>query len=335
MTRARQACQQQGVRLAGTGLAVPESVVTNDELSKRVDTSDEWIAQRTGIKQRYLAAEGVTERDLARGALEQALDSSGIGPDQLDMLICATMTAEMCCPSTAARVVSEVGAVPAGAVDISAACSGFVYGLNLASSLIESGRYRNVAVIGTEVLSRILDWEDRRTCVLFGDGAAGVVLSASDRQEQGCIFQTMHSNGGLWKELYVPRTGAHVPEDGQFNGSLDTLQMNGREVYRYAVTTLQNSIQEALDACEMKASDLKVIIPHQSNKRILESAREKLGLKEDQLYINIERYGNTSAASVPICLHELWQAGRLEEGDKVLFVGLGGGMTWASSLWQL
>lgn len=324
-----------GVRLIGTGMALPSRVVTNDELAKTVDTNDEWITQRTGIKQRHLAQAGVTERTLARQALEQALAGAGIQPEQLDLVICATMTPEMPCPSTAARLVSEIGAVPAGAIDISAACSGFVCGINLASTLIEAGRYRTIAVVGTEVLSRITDWEDRRTCVLFGDGAGAAIMTASDDLDQGCLYQTMASNGDLWHELYVPRKKEHVPEASPFNGHLNTLQMNGREVYKFAVVTLQRTIEKSLTACGLSTNDLAVIIPHQSNKRILESAREKLGLAKEKMYVNIDRYGNTSAASVPICLHELHQAGRLSKGDLVLFVALGGGLTWASSLWRL
>ncbi len=335
MTTGRDAHHPAGVRLAGTGMAVPPNRVTNEQLAERIDTSDEWISQRTGIKQRYIADDGTSERDLARDAVQQALKNADIEPGQLDMLICATMTSEMCCPSTAARVVSEIGAVPAGAVDISAACSGFVYGLNMASSLIESGHYRTVAVVGTETLSEILDWDDRRTCVLFGDGAGAVVLTADDQPDRGCLYQSMASRGDLWKELYVPRCESDIAEGAAFSGKLGTLQMNGREVYKYAVTTLLKAVEDALAARDLSASDLAMIVPHQSNRRILESAADKLGLRPEQLYINIDRYGNTSAASVPICLHELMEARCLKRGDLVLFVGLGGGMTWASSLWRL
>lgn len=324
-----------GVRLAGTGIAIPGLEVTNDDLSKTIDTSDQWITQRTGIKQRYRVDGSTTERHLAQEALEMAIDESGIQPTQLDMVICATMTQEMCCPSTAARLVAQLGAVPAGAMDISAACSGFVYGMNLASTLIESGRYQTVAVVGAEVLSQILDWTDRRTCVLFGDGAGAAIFTASTNPQQGCLHQTLASDGNNWQHLYVPRKPAHVPSDTTFNGSFNTLQMNGREVFKFAVSTLSRMIQEVLDTCHLKASDLAMIIPHQSNQRILTSVRERFELPPDRFYINIDRYGNTSAASVPICLHELRTAGRLKPNDLVLFAALGGGLTWASSLWRL
>lgn len=325
-----------GVRLAGTGIALPQRILTNDQLAKSVDTNDQWITQRTGIRQRYIADPPVNERQLALDAVSAAMREAGTSPNQLDMLICATMTAQMCCPSTAARVVAQLGASPAGAIDISAACSGFVYGLNLASSMIESGRARTVVVVGSEALSRITDWKDRRTCVLFGDGAGAAVLTASDDPAQGCLHQVMASNGNQWHHLYVPRTPDDLPpDDPEFSGTFNTLQMNGREVYKFAVTTLENMIKQVTAAAGIRPADLAVIIPHQSNQRILESVRDKLGLPPEKLYINIDRYGNTSAASVPICLHELRQAGKLKTGDLVLFAALGGGLTWTASLWRL
>ncbi len=332
----RKTIEAGGVLLAGTGISLPVKVVANADLAKSVDTSDEWIVQRTGIRQRRIAGEDETVRSMATDALRQALDASGLAPTDLDLVICATLTPEMGCPSTAARVVAELQAVPAGAVDLSAACSGFVYGINHAWALIQSGVCRTVGVIGVEKLSGIVDWEDRRTCVLFGDGAGAAVLTAGGRPEQGCLYQSMGSDGSRWEVLYLPQSKRDLPvETNGFSGKFNTLQMNGREVYKFAVTTLQACIEEALKACDLKPTDLAMIIPHQSNSRILESAREKLGLPEDRLYINIDRYGNTSAASVPICLHELRSEGRLKEGDLVLFVALGGGLTWSSSLWRL
>ena len=328
----------QGVTLTGTGIAQPQRVVTNDELAKTVDTNDEWITQRTGIKQRCIVGAEQTVRHLAADAVKQALDNARLEPKQLDMLICATMTPEMLCPTTATRVVADLGATPAGGVDITAACSGFVYGLNMASALLGTGFYKHIAVVGAEVLSGIMDWKDRRTCVLFGDGAGAAILSATPDPTRGCLYQSMSSDGGGWHELYIPRSPEHLPSEGvgaEFSGAYNTLQMNGREVYKFAVSTLQNAIEQATAAAGVQVSDLAVIIPHQSNRRILESARDKLGLPEDKLYINIDRYGNTSAASVPICLHELTISGKIKPGDLVLFVALGGGLTWASSLWRV
>lgn len=325
-----------GVRLAGTGISLPQRVVTNADLARMVDTSDQWIGQRTGIRSRRLVDPDTTVRHLALESLRAALQDAEMEADELDFLILATLTPEMCCPSTAARVAGEIGAGPAGAMDLSAACSGFVYGINLAASLIGTGQYRNIAVIGAEVLSGIVDWTDRRTCVLFGDGAGAAIFSACPEQDRGCLHQTMSSDGTSWNMLYCPRTEADLPPDpSAFTGAYNTLQMNGREVYKFAVSTLLRTITNSLDAAGITLDDVAMIIPHQSNQRILESTREKLGIGPDRFYCNIERFGNTSAASVPICLDEVRKAGRLRTGDLILMVGLGGGLTWASSLWRL
>lgn len=325
-----------GVRLVSTGMYLPEKVLTNHDLTQMVDTSEEWIIQRTGIRERRILAEDQNTRHMAIGSMRQALDRAGMKPTDLDMLILATLSPEMVFPATAARVVAELGAVPAGAMDISVACSGFVYGMNLAYSLIRTGACRTVGVIGAELLSRITNWKDRNTCVLFGDGAGAAIVTACDDPARGCLHQSMHSDGNLWTELYCPRTHADIPPgDKVFNGQLNTLQMNGREVYKFAVSTLQKCIDDTLAAVGIRPSDLAMVIPHQSNIRILESARDKMGLPPEKLCINIDRFGNTSAASVPIALHELHQAGRIKDNDLVLFVALGGGMTWAASLWRV
>lgn len=327
--------QAKGVRLFGTGMSVPRRVLTNDDLAKMVDTSDQWITKRTGIRSRHLGGESTTVRELAVDSLTRALSDSQLDPGELDLVILATLTPEMCCPATAARVVAEVGASPAGAMDLSAACSGFVYGLNLAASLVNTGHYRHVGVIGAEMLSQIVDWQDRGSCVLFGDGAGAAIVGASDNPIQRCLYQSMGSDGNAWHVLYCPRNESDLPKDHDgFTGAYNTLQMNGREVYKFAVSTLQQTITDALNATGMQVDDLDMVIPHQSNQRILDSAREKLGIPPEKVYSNIDRFGNTSAASVPICLNELKQAGRLHEGDLVLMVALGGGLTWASSLWR-
>ncbi len=336
MTRPASPHPSPGVRIAGTGLAVPRKVLTNFDLEKMVDTSDEWIVQRTGIRERRIVTGGITTLDLCEEAARQALENAGMSPTDLDLTIVATITPEMCCPSTACRLVDRLGAVPCGAMDVSMACTGFVGAMNIAHNFIRSGAAKNVCVLGAETLSRITNWKDRTTCILFGDGAGAAVLCADDDPQRGVHYQALHSDAGKWGELYCPRTESDIPEHGApFLGIYNTLIMNGREIYKFAVVRLQKCINEALAATGLSVDDLKVVVPHQSNARILESAREKLGLTAEKLYINIDRYGNTSAASVGICLHELMDAGKLQPGDWVMLVGLGGGLTWGTSLWKL
>ncbi len=337
------AARPAGVRIAGTGVCIPPRPLTNQDIAKRVDTTDAWIRQRTGIHTRYVVDEGVTVRDLARDALAAAITDAGMTGADLDMVIVATITPEMTCPSTAARVAAEVGASPAGAMDLVAACSGFVYALNVASALVETGAYRTVGVVGAETLSKAVNYDDRRTCILFADGAGAAIVTASDEVSQGVLHQSMSSDGNLWGELYLPRNKQHLPtkidesvvtEPG-WNGMYDTLQMDGREVFKFAVLKTEHMIQSSLDAAGITAEDLKLVIPHQSNKRIMSTARERFGLPEEKFYINIDRFGNTSAASVPICLDECRKQGRFSTGDLVLFIAVGGGMTWATSLWRM
>lgn len=324
-----------GVRLAGTGIALPQRLMSNDDMSEIVDTNDEWITQRTGIKQRYVSSENETAVGMGTKAVKQALDNAKLKPEDLDLLICATMTPDMICPASACQIIAELGAVPCGGFDLNLACSGFVASLNMAHNAIQTGMYRNIAIVGVEQMSRILNWEDRRTCILFGDGAGAVVLTRSDDLSQGCYFQTIQSDGSRWQELYCPRTDEQVPDQELYTGKPNTLQMNGREVYKFAVTTFQRIIKDAMEACDLSPEDVKMVIPHQSNARIIVSARDKLGFSEDAVYINLDRYGNTSAASVAICLHELMSERRITEGDTVIFVAFGGGLSWASSVWKL
>jgi len=325
-----------GVRLAGTGMAVPARVLSNDDLAQMVDTSDEWIMQRTGIKTRHVAEDGVTIRHLAVDAVRQALANAKVKPQEVDLVLCATMTPEMVCPATAVRIAAEIGATPAGAMDLSAACSGFVYGLNMASAMIQSGHAHTIVVVGVETLSRITDYTDRATCILFGDGAGAAVLTASDDPKQGCLLQTSYSDGNCWEEIYCPRDERDLPENSNgFSGNFNTIQMNGREVFKFAVNTLGRAIDEALQRTNLTAEDIAMVVPHQSNVRILQAARERMGLPEEKMWINIDRYGNTSAASVPICLHELIEQKRVKEGDVLLFLAIGGGMTWATNVWRL
>jgi len=326
-----------GVRITGTGMAVPPRKVSNDDLAKFVDTSDEWIRPRTGIVTRHLSTDEQLTSDLAAEATTQALRNAGLEPKELDLLVCATMTPDVICPATACRIISKIGAVPCGAMDLNLACTGLVAGLSIANNFIMSGAYKHVAVIGADRLSTIVNWEDRKTCVLFGDAAGAMILSASDNPQQHCLHQKLNSDGDMGEALYVPRSESDIPERGKesFNGKFDTLQMNGREVFKFAVNALQECVREALEHTGLGPEDIKMVIPHQSNIRMLKSAWKKMGFPDDKIYINIDRFGNTSAASIGLCMHELTEQGRLEEGDHVIFVAQGGGLTWGASLWRL
>ncbi len=327
-----------GVAISGTGLALPDQVLTNHDLAQRVDTSDEWIYQRTKMRERRIAADDQTVHTLGRDALKMAVANAGLAPSDLDFVLCASMTSETTSPASATRIAADLGATPAGGCDLTAACSGFVYALNHAAALVETGFYRHVGVVGAETMSRIMNWQDRNTCVLFGDGAGAAVISASDKPGQGCVYQSMSSDGHGWPDLYIPPDDAFVP-DGcpAYNGQPRALQMHGREVYKFAVKTILSTIRDALKKTGLSIDDLACIVAHQSNGRIIESARDKLGLPEDRLYVNIDRYANTSAASAAICLHELTEQGRIKpgSGDHVLFIAMGGGLTWANSLWKV
>ena len=328
-----------GVKIAGTGMAIPLRKVSNDDLAKFVDTSDEWIRPRTGIVTRYLTEDdnSVRTSDLAAEATQLAVKNAGLEPSDLDLLICSTMTPDVICPATACRVVNKIGAIPCGAMDLNLACTGLVAGLSIANNFIMSGAFKHVAIMGADRLSTIVNWEDRRTCVLFGDAAGAMVLSASDNPEQKCLFQKLSSDAQMGEALYVPRDDSDIPDAGResFNGKFNTLQMNGREVYKFAVNVLRECVLEALEHTGLTPDDIKMVIPHQSNIRMLQSAWKKLGFPNEKIYINIDRFGNTSAASVGLCMHELTEQGKLNEGDYVIFVAQGGGLTWGASLWKL
>ena len=328
-----------GVRISGTGMGVPARRLTNDDLAKIVDTSDEWIRTRTGICSRHLTDEATDTSDLAAAAVRQALENAALVPADLDLLICATMTPDVICPATACMVVDKVGAVPCGALDINIACTGMVAALTTAANFIATGQYRNIAAVGADCLSKIVDWDDRRTCVLFGDAAGAAIISPSDDEQQNCLYQSLASDASQWESLYVPRHEKHLPhgENGReaFGGKYNTLQMQGREVFKFAVNSLRTCVEEAMAATGLTADDLKMVIPHQSNIRMLQNAWKKLGIADEKIYINIDRFGNTSAASIGLCLHELTEQGRLTKGDYVIFVAQGGGLSWGASVWRL
>lgn len=332
-----------GVRIAGTGMAVPPRQVTNDDLAQSIDTNDEWIRQRTGIVTRHLSDEATKTSDLAAKAVADAVADAGLKPTDLDLVICATMTPDMICPAAACRVVEKIGAVPCGAMDLNMACTGLLGAMAVAHNFIRAGAARHVAVVGAETLSRIVNWQDRRTCVLFGDGAGAMVLSASDDTRQGCLFQTLHSDASQSDALYIPRDASDFPayvnpEDTSqpgWNGQFNTLQMQGQAVFKFAVNALRNCVELAMAKTGLTADDIAMVVPHQSNLRIMQTAWKKLGFSDEKIYVNIDRYGNTSAASMGLCFHELRAQGRIHPGQKVIFVAQGGGLTWGASLWQL
>lgn len=326
-----------GVRMAGVGSATPDRVVTNSDLARHVATSDEWILQRTGIERRHFCTPGKeSEFTLARDAMQRALDDAGMSGSDLDLLIHASVTMEMVCPSNACRIASAIGATPAGAFDLVAACSGFVYGLNLADTMIRCGRARTVGVIGCDALSSIIDFEDRSVSILFGDGAGAAVLRADENPDRGCLYQTMGADGGGWPSLYLPRRPEDVPRGHEDHPArIGTLRMNGREVYKFAVNKFREVIEDALEQTGLGVDDVAQFVCHQSNLRIIESAMEKIGLPPEKVHVNIDEYGNTSAGSVGLVLDEVRRAGRVGPGDVVVFVAFGAGLTWASSVWRI
>ena len=322
--------------IVGWGRYLPDRVVTNDELSHLVDTTDEWIYQRTGIRARRIAATHETTATLAFEAAARALAVADLHPSQVELIIVATSTPEYMFPSTACLVQDYLGARRAGAFDLGAACSGFVYALQMASQSIATGAVRNAVVIGAETMSRVIDWSDRGTCVLFGDGAGAVVLKGSS-VPGGVLATTLRSDGSggdllSLPALYhnpVPITGAEFSHNGHHKNIVD---MDGRQVYRFATSVIASSIQDVLKMAEMSIADVALIVPHQANTRIIETAAKKLKLPLDKFYLNVERTGNTSAASIPIALCEAVEEGRLKPDDNVVFVGFGGGLTWGASV---
>ena len=318
--------------IAATGSHLPERRLTNAELSKTVQTNDEWIVQRTGISERRIAAPDETTASLASQAATKALRAAHLEPKDLDLVLVATITPEMTTPATACFVAHSLGLHSTPAMDLNAACSGFVYGLETAAAMIATGRYKNVLLIGAETLSRITDWTDRGSCILFGDGAGAVILQASDAPERGLLFSSLHADGGGWEMLHCAVGSRHPVNEKTVASGQQYLKMRGRDVFKFAVSRLDELIDEALTKTGYTADDLKLIIPHQSNRRIIESALQRLDFPTEKAVINIDKYGNTSAASIPIALDEAVRNGQLTEGDLVLFLAVGAGLTWASAL---
>ena len=314
--------------ITGWGMAVPERVLTNHEISRLVDTSNEWIVSRTGIKERRIAEGRETTTTLSIEAAQHALEIANILPEAVDMVIVATATPEYAFPATACLVQDAIGAEHAAAFDVSAACTGFITALGIAAEAIRCGSIETAVVIGAETLSKVIDWHDRGTCILFGDGAGAFVLQGSD-QPGGIMSYIMRSDGSGASLLNLPSIGANRPSG--VAGLLDhTIEMSGREVFRFATRVIASVTREAVATAGLTMDDINLIIPHQANRRIIEAAARGLGLPDDKFYINVDRYGNTSAASIPIALCEAVAEGRVRPNDRLIFVGFGGGLTWGA-----
>jgi len=322
--------------ISGLGVAVPEKVLTNADFEKFLDTSDEWITQRTGIKQRHVVSEGQTTATLATEAARNALADAGLEPTDLDLIICATISPEMIFPATACFIQQALGATDVAAFDISAACSGFVYGLAIAAKFIETKLYRRILVIGAESLSRFSDYTDRGSCILFGDGAGAAILEPTDDPNRGIIYNVMHADGEGWDYIHVPGGGSRTPATHEtVEQGRHFIKMRGRDVYKFAVEKMQWLLEDCMKACNLRVDDVDMVIPHQVNIRIIKSATEKLNFPIEKVYINIDRYGNTSAASIPLAMTEARQNGQIGPGSLLLLVAFGAGLTWGGTVLRL
>ena len=320
------------VSITGVGSCVPERILSNGDLERMVETSDEWITTRTGIRERRIAADGQATSDLATEAARRALADAGVRPEDVDLIIVATVTPDMPFPSTACLVQHRLGATRAAAFDIEAACSGFVYALDIASHFVASHTYDTVLVIGAEKMSSVVDWTDRNTCVLFGDGAGAAVLQ-NRPSAHGLLTTCLGSDGGKASLLELPAGGSACPPTAETVAARrHFLRMDGKETFKNAVTAMVTAANQALERCGLGIGDIRCVIPHQANQRILSAVAERLGARPDQVFSNVERYGNTSAASVGIALDEAVKSGRIQRGDLVLLVVFGAGLTWGAAV---
>jgi len=315
-------------RIIGTGSAVPDRILTNADLEKMVDTTDEWIVTRTGIRERRIAGEGEYPSTLAAAAARRALEMAGVDPSGIDLIILATITGDYPWPATACLVQSMLKAENAAAFDISAACSGFIYALSIADRYIRSGGAKRALVIGAEVITRIIDFTDRNTCLLFGDGAGAVVLEACD--QPGVYDSLIKSNGDYVDLLYQPGYGSRNPASQHRDTNIAHLCMQGNEVFKLAVRAMEESAIKVLELNGLKEDDVTLLIPHQANKRIIDAIAKRLALPEERVFVNLHKYGNTSAASIPIALDEANRSGIIRPGELILFVAFGGGLTWGA-----
>lgn len=320
-------------RIVGTGAYAPEKVLTNLELESMVETSDTWIRERTGIVERRIAAPEQASSDLAVAAAERALENAGLTADRIDLIIVATVTPDAPLPSCAAYVQAKLGAKNAFAFDLVAACAGSLYGLSVADQFIRNGTVKHALVIGVELLSRIVDWSDRNTCVLFGDAAGAMVLGPGEDADRGVLSTHLYLDGNAAGILHIPGGGSRMPASPEvLEQKLNKVQMNGREVYRFAVRALQDSVRTALEANGLTAADVDHVVAHQANLRILEAVLSRLEIPLERCHLNLDRYGNTSSASVPMTLDEANRAGSLKPGDVIAMMAIGAGMAWGSAI---
>lgn len=318
------------VGIVGLGSYVPEKTLTNFDLEKMVDTSDEWITERTGIKQRHIAADDEATSDMSLKAAEKALADAGVAPEEIDLIIVATASPDHAFPSTACLIQDRIGAKNAAAFDLSAGCSGFVYSLGVASQMVKSGLYNKALIIGAETLSRIMNWKDRNTCVLFGDGAGAAVIGVVE-DGFGVLGIDLGSDGSGGKYLFQPAGGSRKPASEETVANHEhTIHMNGPEVFKFAIQIMGKTAKRALAKAGMKPEEIDLLVPHQANMRIITSAAKRLKAPMEKVWVNVDKYANTSAASIPIALCEAQQAGALKKGDNVLLVGFGAGLTWAA-----
>ncbi len=319
------------VKIAGIGAYLPSLVVANDKISEFVDTNDDWIIKMTGIKERRIS-EGEDTSDIAIKASRIALERANINPEDIDLIIVATISPDMFIPSVACIVQSSLNADKAACFDINVACSGFLYGLEIAKSMMLSMNYKNALVIGSEVLSKVMDWTDRSTCILFGDGAGATVLKQDETK--GIIKSYLRSDGKKGEALTIGAADFDTPFTKEKKSRDRLIKMNGREVFKFATTVIVEAVNEILEGTDISLDEIKYIVPHQANYRIIKSAANKLGLDEDKFYLNLDKVGNTSSASIPIVLNEMYEKGLINKGDKFILVAFGGGLTYASTLVQ-
>jgi len=322
--------------ITGCGSFVPEKLLTNEDLIKMVDTSDEWITTRTGIKVRHIATDSETTAFLATEAAKKALADAKLDPCELELIIVATITPEMVFPSTASFIQRSLRAKKAWVFDLCAACSGFIYGISVVQQFLESGRYNNALVIGAETLTKITDWTDRTSCILFGDGAGAVVLQQSKDKNRGIIYSTMASDGDFWEALNCQAYGSRYPAHKELDDPKKIyMEIKGRQVYQQAIRRIVETVTNCLEVCNLTIDDIKMMISHQMNGRIIESAAKRLNLPDEKVFINIAEYGNTSAASVPIAFDDCIKQGKIKQGDVVIFVAFGAGLTWGANVIRL